>query len=156
MANAKFERTTIWFNNNNNFFFLNHHVCKFAGWRIVYGEKDDGDDINLNELNNHKVFAAKEIGVSEHKSEPPARYTQATLIADLEKSGVGRPSTYSTMANIPIERGYATLEKRHYYITELGEKVSQKLNHYFPEIINIAFTRDMEERLDKITNGKEE
>ena len=103
----------------------------------------------------NKVFTSQSIGVSEHKSEPPARYTQATLIADLEKSGVGRPSTYSTMANIPIDRGYATLEKRHYYITDLGEKVSQKLNHYFPEIINIAFTRDMEERLDKITNGKE-
>ena len=156
MANAKFERTTIWFNNNKNLFFLNHHVCKFAGWRIVYGEKDDADNIDLSQLSSNKVFTSQSIGVSEHKSEPPARYTQATLIADLEKSGVGRPSTYSTMANIPIDRGYATLEKRHYYITDLGEKVSQKLNHYFPEIINIAFTRDMEERLDKITNGKEE
>jgi DNA topoisomerase-1 len=59
------------------------------------------------------------------------------------------------MANIPLERGYASLEKKQYYVTNLGEQVASNLDHYFPDIINVVFTKDMEERLDKITNDEE-
>ncbi|MBO6021936.1 hypothetical protein J6P59_07330 [bacterium] len=116
---------------------------------------DNLDNIDIKKFKVGDFISSDDILVSEHESLPPPRYTQATLIADLEKSGVGRPSTYSTMANIPLERGYALLEKKQYYVTSLGEEVASNLDYYFPDIINVVFTKDMEERLDKITNDEE-
>ncbi|MBR4485768.1 hypothetical protein IKS57_00075 [bacterium] len=116
---------------------------------------DNLDNINIAQFKVGQIITSDDILVTQHESLPPPRYTQATLIADLEKSGVGRPSTYSTMANIPLERGYAVLDKKAYYVTELGEEVANSLDHYFPDIINVTFTKDMEDRLDKITNDEE-
>lgn len=154
MSSAIYEKTNIWFENNKNYFFLTHHVRLFDGWQVLYDLNDD-DHIDLSIFKVGDKVSANSIDVTEHETQPPARYTQATLIADLEKSGVGRPSTYSTMANIPIDRGYATLVKRHYHITKLGEEVANNLDVFFPEIINVQFTKEMEDRLDKITNNQE-
>ena len=154
MSDALFERINIWFNNEDNLFFITHHVRLFDGWQILY-KFDNLDNIDIKKFKVGDFISSDDILVSEHESLPPPRYTQATLIADLEKSGVGRPSTYSTMANIPLERGYALLEKKQYYVTSLGEEVASNLDYYFPDIINVVFTKDMEERLDKITNDEE-
>ncbi len=155
MSNAKYERCNIWFENQQNYFYLTHHVRLFDGWQVLF-KQDDLDNIDLKSFEIGKKILSDDIKVSEHESLPPPRYTQATLIADLEKSGVGRPSTYSTMANIPLDRGYATLEHKSYYVTSLGEEVANNLDHYFPDIINVQFTKEMEDRLDKITNNEED
>ena len=154
MSDAEFEKTNIWFTNEDNLFFITHHVRLFDGWQILYNF-DNLDNINIEQFKIGQAITSDDILVSEHESLPPPRYTQATLIADLEKFGVGRPSTYSTMANIPLERGYAVLDKKAYYVTQLGEEVANNLDHYFPDIINVTFTKDMEDRLDKITNNEE-
>ncbi len=159
MADAKFKRVKISFSNNKNIFEVSSNICEFEGFRLIYSSSNKNDDelkINLNdfELKSEHNSVTKEI--TEHETSPPPRYNQASLIAALEKAGVGRPSTYNTMANIVVDRGYSTLESKAFNITEMGKIVIQNLDEYFPTEINPVFTKRMEERLDDIASGKEE
>ena len=91
-----------------------------------------------------------DIRADQHFTKPPARYTEASLVKALEKEGVGRPSTYATIISTIQDRGYVEQTDKKFYATDLGEIVTEKLNEYFPKIMDIAFTRFMEEQLDKI------
>ena len=91
-----------------------------------------------------------DIKVEQHFTKPPARYTEASLVKALEKEGVGRPSTYATIISTIQDRGYVEKQDKRFFATDIGEVVTDKLNEYFPKIMDIAFTRYMEEQLDKI------
>jgi len=91
-----------------------------------------------------------DIKAEQHFTKPPARYTEATLVKALEKEGIGRPSTYAAIISTIQERRYVEQKEKKFFATDLGEIVTDKLNEYFPKIMNIAFTRYMEEQLDKI------
>ena len=91
-----------------------------------------------------------DLKTEQHFTKPPARYNEASLIKALEKEGIGRPSTYATIVSTIQDRGYVELNKKQFFATDLGELVTDKLNQYFPKIMDLAFTRYMEERLDKI------
>ncbi|MBA7625904.1 DNA topoisomerase 1 [subsurface metagenome] len=91
-----------------------------------------------------------DIRADQHFTKPPARYTEAGLVKALEKEGVGRPSTYAAIISTIQERRYAEQKDKKFFATDLGEVVTDKLNEYFPKIMDIAFTRHMEEQLDKI------
>jgi DNA topoisomerase-1 len=91
-----------------------------------------------------------DIKAEQHFTKPPARYTEASLVKALEKEGVGRPSTYATIISTIQERGYVQQQDKKFFSTDLGEVVTDKLNEYFPKVMDIAFTRYMEEQLDKI------
>ena len=93
---------------------------------------------------------AVDISADQHFTKPPARYTEASLVKALEKEGVGRPSTYATIISTIQERGYVEQTDKKFFATDLGEIVTEKLSEYFPRIMDIAFTRFMEEQLDKI------
>ncbi len=95
-------------------------------------------------------IAAVDIKAEQHFTKPPARYNEASLVKALEKEGIGRPSTYATIISTIQERGYVEQSKKQFYATDLGEVVTDKLNEYFPNIMDIAFTRQVEEQLDKI------
>ncbi len=95
-------------------------------------------------------LATLDIWPEQHFTKPPARYTEASLIKALEKEGIGRPSTYAPIISTIQERGYVEQRDKKFYSTDLGEVVTDKLDEYFPRIMDIAFTRDMEEQLDKI------
>lgn len=95
-------------------------------------------------------LAAVDIKTEQHFTKPPARYTEASLVKTLEKEGIGRPSTYASIISTIQERGYVEQRDRKFYATDLGEIVTDKLNEYFPKIMDVAFTRYMEEQLDKI------
>lgn len=95
-------------------------------------------------------LAVVDIRPQQHFTKPPARYTEATLIKALEKEEIGRPSTYATIISTIQERGYVELKDKKFYATDLGQIVTDKLSQYFPTIMDIAFTRFMEEQLDKI------
>jgi DNA topoisomerase-1 len=95
-------------------------------------------------------LAVVDINCQQHFTKPPARYTEASLVKSLEKEGIGRPSTYATIISTIQERGYVEQTDKKFYATDLGDVVTDKLNEYFPKIMNIAFTRYMEEQLDKI------
>ena len=94
--------------------------------------------------------SAVDLKTEQHFTKPPARYTEAGLIKALEKEGIGRPSTYASIISTIQDRGYVEQREKKFYSTDLGEVVTDKLNEYFPQIMDIAFTRYMEEQLDKI------
>jgi len=95
-------------------------------------------------------LAAIDIKAEQHFTKPPARYTEGSLVKALEKEGIGRPSTYATIISTIQERGYVEQTEKKFQATDLGEIVTDKLNEYFPKIMDIAFTRHMEGQLDKI------
>ncbi|MEK7992982.1 MAG: type I DNA topoisomerase [Planctomycetota bacterium] len=95
-------------------------------------------------------LSAVDIRAEQHFTKPPARFTEAGLVKALEKEGIGRPSTYASIISTIQERGYVEQREKKFYATDLGEVVTEKLNEYFPKIMDIAFTRYMEEQLDKI------
>jgi DNA topoisomerase-1 len=113
-------------------------------WPIV------SNDQPLPALQPGQRLAVVDICPQQHFTKPPARYTEATLIKALEKEGIGRPSTYATIISTIQERGYVEQRDKKFYATDLGEIVTDKLNQFFPRIMDIAFTRFMEEQLDKI------
>jgi DNA topoisomerase-1 len=95
-------------------------------------------------------LAAVDIWPEQHFTKPPARYTEASLVKALEKEGIGRPSTYAPIISTIQERGYVEQREKKFHATDLGEVVTSKLDEYFPRIMDIAFTRQMEEQLDQI------
>lgn len=159
MAPAKFKKVTIKFDNNGCEFYTFSRECLFKGFKKLYTDFDEDEQVHIIDLNQYpigKSINSKSIETKKHETLPPQRYTQATLIADLEKAGVGRPSTYSSMANVALERGYARIEKKTYVMNEIGKIVAEQLEKYFPDVINKDFTKKMEEHLDEIANGNEQ
>jgi DNA topoisomerase-1 len=97
-----------------------------------------------------QTLAAVDIRADQHFTKPPARFTEAGLVKALEKEGIGRPSTYAAIISTIQDRGYVEQREKKFFATDLGEVVTEKLSEYFPKIMDIAFTRYMEEQLDKI------
>jgi len=97
-----------------------------------------------------RQLAVVDIRPEQHFTKPPARYNEASLVKTLEKEGIGRPSTYATIISTIQDRGYVEQQNKKFFATDLGEVVTDKLNDYFPKIMDIAFTRYMEAELDKI------
>jgi len=104
----------------------------------------------LPKMNVGQPLAVVDIRADQHFTKPPARYTEAGLVKALEKEGVGRPSTYATIISTIQDRGYVEQTEKKFFATDLGEVVTEKLSEYFPRVMDIAFTRFMEEQLDKI------
>jgi DNA topoisomerase-1 len=113
-------------------------------WSITLNEQQ------LPTVKTDQALAVVDIKAEQHFTKPPVRYTEGALVKALEKEGIGRPSTYATIISTIEERGYVEQVEKKFFATELGEVVTDKLNEYFPKIMDIAFTRYMEEQLDKI------
>lgn len=110
----------------------------------------------LPDLNEGEKVTTKDIKPNQHFTQPPPRYTEATLVGTMEKQGLGRPSTYAPTLETIQRRGYVKLDNRRFVPTELGEIVVDVLVEYFPEITNVDFTADMETQLDSVEVGEEE
>jgi DNA topoisomerase I len=132
---------------------------RFAGFRAVYyemredGSDEDADTSKLPELTAGDGLTLKELLPEQHFTEPPARFTEATLVKALEENGVGRPSTYATTMSTLIDRGYVEKLGRALKPTQLGRDVNELLSDYFADIVDIGFTAQMEEELDEIAAG---
>ncbi len=112
-------------------------------------------DMKIPDLTVGDILKVREINPKQHFTQPPARFTEASLIKTLEEIGVGRPSTYAPTIGTILARDYVILENRSFYPTELGGVlVNDLLTEYFGEIVNEEFTADLEEKLDKIEEGK--
>lgn len=136
---------------------------KFPGFMKVYIESSDdpNDDTSklslkseLPDLNKGDQVTLKDFKPKQHFTQPPPRYTEATLVKILEENGIGRPSTYAPIIDTIQKRGYVVKENKQFYPTELGEVVVNLLKEHFPEIVSIEFTAEMEEKLDKIELGE--
>lgn len=122
----------------------------FDGHTILSGNIITKEEQTLPELNEGERLKLIKLTHSQHFTEPPPRYTEATLVKTLEKKGIGRPSTYAPIISTIQERGYVKLENRAFHATELGILVTKKLEKYFKKILDVEFTSKMEDSLDKI------
>lgn len=108
----------------------------------------------LPHLEEGDVVQSESIEPKQHFTQPPPRYTEARLVKTLEELGIGRPSTYAPTLDTIQKRGYVALENKRFVPTELGEIVLELIREFFPEIIDVEFTADMEKDLDEIEEGK--
>lgn len=113
-----------------------------------------GELQSLPDLEEGQSLTAAEVVPSQHFTQPPPRYTEASLVRTLEREGIGRPSTYATIISTLSRRGYVMKRRRRFHPTELGRMVTDKLVRHFPDVMNVGFTADMEKRLDEIEEAK--
>jgi len=123
-------------------------ILVFDGFTRIW--LTSSNDQQLPALKAGQKLAVVDIKAEQHFTKPPARYNEASLVKALEKEGIGRPSTYASIISTIQDRRYVEQKDKKLYATDLGEVVTDKLNEYFPKIMDIAFTRYMEEQLDKI------
>lgn len=152
MSDALFEGTTVIIDNNDFKFKATGQVLKFDGYLKVYGGFEEANDVILPTINEKDSFVADSVEKEQHFTQPPARYTEASLIKALEEKGIGRPSTYAAIIDNIKSRDYVILEKKNFKPTEIGFEVTDKLQEYFKDIINVEYTKEMEDALDKIAD----
>ena len=159
MNPAKYETLTIEVTGNGAIealFRASGQKVLFDGYRKVYSFKQEEEVIlNISNLEMGDLVNINDIKSEQHFTQPPARYSEASLIKFLEKNGIGRPSTYSTIITTIQTRGYVTLENKYFIPTDTGTVVNELLEKHFPEIVDINFTSQMEDELDGIATGKE-
>ncbi len=137
-------------------------TLKFAGFLKLYEEtapsdkpEDDGSSVPSSLLENDPINLIKLLP-EQHFTQPPPRFSEATLVKALEENNVGRPSTYASIISTVISRGYVVREEKRLYPTEIGMTVNDLLVEYFPDVLSVEFTAAMEEDLDEIAEGKEQ
>lgn len=157
MSPAAFDTTSVDISAGDYVFRATGSVIKFPGFMKVYiesrdnGEKDE--EKLLPELKEGEEVEARSLTPKQNFTQPPPRYTEATLVKTLEEKGIGRPSTYAPIVETIIKRGYVVRENKQFYPTELGDIVVNLLKNHFHDIIDVEFTADMEEKLDEIEEG---
>ncbi|HTU83725.1 MAG TPA: type I DNA topoisomerase [Candidatus Acidoferrales bacterium] len=166
MAAAVFDQTTVDVEAADYVFRATGTVMRFAGFTKIYEEGRDEDAaadttkgkgrVRLPELRDGEALDCRRLDPKQHFTEPPPRYTEATLVKALEDNGVGRPSTYSTIVDTIQARGYVNQQERRFFPTEIGTAVNDLLVEHFPKIVNLDFTATMEGDLDKVAEGSED
>ena len=156
MADAKVLATTILLENNDYIFKATGQIVTFKGFLNVYEKYMDNEDVVLPDLSNEKVVISDEILKEQHFTKPAARYTEASLIKELESLGIGRPSTYAKILEVIKERAYVTIEDKKFIPTEVGFEITDKLQEFFSNIINVEYTANMENDLDLIADEKQD
>ena len=161
MSSPKYNSLAVTLSQNGYDFTANGSTLTFDGYLAVYKDYDGSKDVILPALKEGEALTAKEVKPNQHFTEPPARYTEAKLIKAMEDDGIGRPSTYAMIIDTIQARGYVTLERagegsrtKVFKPTEQGILTTEKLDQYFSDIINVAYTANMEKELDDIAEGK--
>jgi DNA topoisomerase-1 len=160
MAPSEYETTTVDFDLGRFLFRSTGSRVLFDGYRVLYHEgreKEEGQDPEelapIPALAEGDVATVKGVTPSQHFTEPPPRYSQASLVKALEEKGIGRPSTYASIISTLQARWYATTKERRFSPTPLGEKVWKVMQRCFPETFEVGFTAQMEGELDKVEEG---
>ena len=155
MKDAKQQLTTVILDNNDYKFKVNGSVITFDGYLKVYSEFEKSEDKILPDLDKYKSdnLITDKVETKQHFTEPPARYTESSLIKEMESLGIGRPSTYATTISTIIDRGYVNKKDKKFVPTEIGIETTNKLQEFFKDLINVKYTAKMEEDLDNIASG---
>ncbi|MFS0782314.1 type I DNA topoisomerase [Bacillus sp. 1P06AnD] len=159
MAPAVLDTMSVDLKNNEVLFRATGSKIKFPGFMKVYVEGTDDNveekkDNHLPDLKEGDLVYSKDIEPAQHFTQPPPRYTEARLVKTLEERGIGRPSTYAPTLDTIQKRGYVSLDNKRFIPTELGEIVSQLIEEFFPDILDVEFTANMEQELDNIEAGE--
>ena len=161
MESAVLDTVSVEIENNGYLFRTGGYVIKSKGYLTIYdyvsddAQENENEGLNLSSLPNiskNQVLKASSIVAHQHFTEPPARYTEASLIKFLEDNGIGRPSTYAPIISIIISREYVKRDGKSLVATPLGEITTKFMRQHFPEIIDYEFTASMEDKLDSIEN----
>lgn len=159
MNPAIFEKTTVDVNGGKYTFSAEGEVMKFPGFMKIYKEDVEQNGNNKKEnaipLNLTEGLACQllELTPEQNFTKPPARYTESTLVKELDRLGIGRPSTYAQIVSTILQRKYVERKEQKLFATELGETVNKILVNGFPDLFNVSFTAKMEEKLDKIAHN---
>jgi DNA topoisomerase-1 len=160
MTPAILDTMKVTLDQNGVRFIANGSKIKFKGFMQVYVEgRDDGKEDKENilpDLEVGQIVESVDIEPKQHFTQPPARFSEATLIRTLEENGVGRPSTYAPTLETIQRRYYVKLAQKRFEPTELGEIVNTLIEDFFPQIVDVHFTAEMENNLDEVEDGKEE
>ena len=164
MSPAELEQTTVEIEADGCALRATGSVVTFLGYRKVYeesrdedaSEEDDDARRGLPPVEQGQRLDPRHVGADAHETQPPPRYTEATLVKALEERGIGRPSTYASIVGTIQARGYVVLEQRRFKPVEDGYTVTDLLAEYFPEIVNDGFTSDMERRLDRVEDAHDD
>lgn len=158
MAPAILDTMRVDLDNNGVQFRANGSKVKFAGFMKVYVESNDDNKEEkeniLPDLKKEDKVESQTLEQRQHFTQPPPRYTEARLVKTLEEIGIGRPSTYSPTLDTIQRRNYVSLTNKRFIPTELGEIVNELIEDYFPEILDVRFTANMENELDEVEHGK--
>ncbi len=153
MADAKVNQTTVIFDNNDYKFKTTGSILIFDGYLKVYKDYESSEDKILPEFDEAGNLVTTDVESEQHFTNPPARYSEAKLIKEMEELGIGRPSTYAKTIDTIKERDYVEMVEKKFKPTEIGFETTDKLQEFFSDLINVEYTRDMEEDLDKIADG---
>lgn len=157
MQPAKYETTSVKIGAAGYLFTVSASKVTFEGFRTVYTESDEEKEegnVLVGGLSPESVLKKESIEEKQHFTQPPAHYTEATLVKTLEELGIGRPSTYAPTISTILARRYITKEGKNLYMTELGEVVNHIMLQSFPSIVDVNFTANMEGLLDMVEEGK--
>lgn len=157
MTNCILNSTSVDVSNNDYTFRVTGTSIKFEGFMKVYKyvTQDEEDSQKIPQLSENETLISKKIEGKQHFTQPPARFSEASLVKTLEENGIGRPSTYAPIISTLLDRKYIKKEKKTIYCTELGNIVNNIVSEYFKQIVDVEFTADMENKLDNIEEGKE-
>jgi DNA topoisomerase-1 len=155
MPNAVYSETTNTINNNDHKFVLSEKVLVEPGFRTIYSYRDDIDEVLTEAFKVGEILENTRLEEAAKETTPPLRYTEASLVKELQTKNIGRPSTYATIVETILSptRGYATLEEKHIVPTSRGLQLAAYCKRAFPKLINLNYTKAMEEQLDKIASG---
>ena len=155
MNPAVYETTSVKISAGDYYFTMAASKITFDGFMSVYVQDEDKEDNNvlLGKLEKDTALKLEELKYSQHFTQPPAHYTEASLVKALEEQGIGRPSTYAPTITTIIARRYVAKENKNLYVTELGEVVNRIMKQSFPSIVDLQFTANLEYLLDKVGDG---
>ncbi len=156
MAAAVYDTVTVSIDGNEYNFKANGQTLKFKGYMTLYVETEEKEEFEkIPELEVGEQVKKEKIDAKQSFTEPPPRYTEASLVKTLEEKGIGRPSTYAPTITTILERRYIEKEQKQLYPTDLGKIVNKLLIENFSDVINVEFTAKMEEEFDKVAEGNE-
>lgn len=159
MQAARFDTTSVKIGAGDYLFTVSTSKVAFEGFRTVYTEADEEKEesnVLVHGLSMESQLTKKELETKQHFTQPPAHYTEASLVKTLEELGIGRPSTYAPTISTILARRYITKEGKNLYITEMGEVVNRIMKQSFQSIVDVNFTANMEGLLDMIAEGRVE
>ena len=156
MAAAKFDTVQVLIKNGKYEFKANGSRMTFDGWRKIYKTSNPEDEVNIPKLTEGEVLDLKQLIKEQKFTQPPARYTEASLVKEMEEKNIGRPSTYASIISVLVNRKYIKRVKKSLEPTKLGFDVTGILQVYFSDIVDVKFTGEMEDNLDSVELGEKE
>ncbi len=163
MSPAIYDQTTVEVDAQGCMLRATGSTLKFPGYSVIYEDSRDEDEEEVDERKRHlppieqgQALDPRAILDEPHETQPPPRYTEASLVKTLEGEGIGRPSTYATIVDTIQQRGYVRMDQRRFIPDEIGYVVTDMLAEYFPEIVNKNFTSEMERRLDRVEEAHDD